>query len=88
MVFFSLANDDYAIHADGAQRKSHGINGSLVYQFFVTHTHVAGSGKGRDLGNSHQFHGNVAPDWFVRRSPDHIGTSYEVGMYIILAPGY
>jgi hypothetical protein len=87
MVFFSLTYDDYAIHSDGAQCESHGINGSLIHQFFVAHAHVSGGGKGRYLGNSHKLHGDIAPNGFVRRSPDHIGTSYEVGTYIITVPG-
>ncbi len=58
-VFFTLADDDDAIHVDSCQHGVHGVNGCLVGAVLVSPPEPTDCGKCRSLGDTNELHADV-----------------------------
>ena len=74
-VFFAFADNDGAIHRNGAESKSHGIDGSAVCAFLVATAHPAARSEGGGFGHANEIEGNVA----VKRDVGHDTRRYCLG---------
>jgi hypothetical protein len=60
LVFFTLTDDDHAVHLNDSQAIAHGVDRGLVQRILVAATHPARGGERSRFGDPRHLHRDVA----------------------------